>query len=560
MSSATPMAPAQSEVAVSSTEPAAPVIVPDINPTTSLPLDITVQGVASAPVNAPSQFYSHNLVLGDLTFTSADLPGKVLAYYPIHPRLHTLANQTICNIVNYWTGSLVFQIKANCNALVAGMFGVAVLPSNIDPTTYTPQDFSIYNYALDDFREQGFIEIPAFDMRTQLSHVMTQDMPKAFVNEVNSAKDLYDMNSFGGWFVVYINNPLNVNPTVVQQYSMTVRVRLGMDMQFLGLRPPPSISHISAPAIPSALSDLSNQKTIFGATVSYLTFHPSTTKVVDWRSLWRTVDTEGNLNVRAKNVGVARWDNDDFDQCITGRSFRINPSGLFLTAYENNNVCFHNIPLISSVFCFDAPFLKFDNPDPSKVRSNDWSLKLITDINQIGIDLAEAGFRYPDDADFRPRVKPIFSPANQLGDVLPDWIQGADPNWYEGSKNSLINMNESLVTFDNTPHLQLPLHVQTEAWQTMARLHQLPVSYAGRWIMFEVFDSSLNLPITFLKLSPKGYFTAPPTKDFLRIAVKDLVLKFYQYCSETSPFPVSPVQQANLILSETRTLLKSFKS
>lgn len=442
--------------------------------------------------NIDPYFYEQFVSQTTLTWNTTMLPGTVLFKVPIHPTSCHQVVTYLSRIYNAWAGSLQFRLKIAGTGFHAGALGLARIPPNIDPNTLTTLSaITVFEWEMIDPKELMTITREVMDQRQIMFHY--------------GDLDLNNINTFGGWFMIFVYVPLATSSTGLNQINIQVMSRLGSDFTFSQIKPP--------------LSD-----TVSSAANPYNLLFASET---DCEPYFNYPITRIHINPAAplitkKLYGLTKLNAEPQDPNMQWVQTAVNPW------VDTSGVIFSNDTAIKVPIKIPTAF--FRGSTGHLATQYDWTtLTAQTDLQQLYAQPGDGITEYVD----QPAVV-VYN--NESVVTWEGWTRYA--SW---SGDSV--MKTGYIECAQTVNMIRALRNTIPPNQTL-----------NQCIKFIVSEKSTGLPIMYLKLYPEGIFTTNGTASNVFLTWKNYKIRF------DSIIQVTDVLPNNLLMRQNYLMLKAAKS
>lgn len=469
------------------------------------------------------------IAFGSFTWTTGMDPGTLLFQIPVHP---TYVHQFIAHLskmYNAWGGGFDICLKIAGTGFHAGALLMVRLPPNIRPNSLrTVADITAFEYTVMDPKTLEVVTKTLMDQRNIMYHYMPFD-------ENN-------IQSFGGYFAVYVMLPLNTSSTGATQITLQVLARPSQQFVFAQLRPIRDLPNPSV--VPTEIEQALDFKKFHCDPIQNQTLDTMTVHARKDKPLY-TVEHINTIDFDGKPVGGPLFDPIPVNKNLLPSDFPNRVGNIIVTLNGTNDrrlktddkIRFDHfqfdskakpLPMILESFCF----ITFYTPDAEKDR--------VTIECEIGYEQGRQFLKPRRDNDYYiwqydTHVLPTFA-TDQLG-ILDT------KNW--NVQFGLINLNdrptplgppieESLIDFQVFGRST----TQTELMKELLKDGKMSqVLTTGQSAIFELYDAEVELPILPIKLHRKGYLTSISVKEnrVFNLWDKKYEMRFISRVPETTP-------------------------
>lgn len=177
---------------------------------------------------------SHFFPTSQFTWSTTDLPGKLLWSMYIHPSQCNMYLAYLQALYNLWAGGIDINIKVAGTGFHAGAIAIVRIPPNRKASEFTtPASWGAFEYVVIDPKTLEITSFHLIDQRQVLYHYQPFDSSNP--------------NSFGCSVGVYVLQTLNTSSTGANQISLQVFTKAAADFQFAQMVPPYIDSPINPP-------------------------------------------------------------------------------------------------------------------------------------------------------------------------------------------------------------------------------------------------------------------------------------------------------------------------
>ncbi|APG76778.1 hypothetical protein 1 [Beihai picorna-like virus 121] len=498
--------------------------------TDQAPLPIsTIEAPSTTSAEAPAHvgnvnildpyFYEQFIPTATLTWTTAQLPGTLLWHAPIHPsRAHNILAY-LSRMYNVWIGGLDYQVKIAGTGFHAGAIAIVRLPPNIHPTSLkTPAQFGAYRYNILDPKVLQAVSTSIMDQRPLAYHYMDYD-------ESNP-------NTIGGWVAMFVLQSLNTSATGTQQIDVQIFTKAAQDFGMLQIIPPaidfslPTIDTFQA--YNALFYNLELQTCpLFAKGISQLGIAPadivsSRQGLAGLAEGWDLIETTWRRLTNGKSPKMKIETADDgWDKAIiTYDSETTNDMGCVWA----------NVSQIRFATSYKSLFVIGDDNGGAGTYGTGHPGELTADGTR-GVG---------------GTITPTFAVGDYLLDFNPDLIHFYTVDSPSQVEIKILNPGESFIYFatestaeddDGALQTSYVATATTEEISSLILSQTLPDIPNDSALLFTLVDTELNVPISYLKLYKRGYFTTNSVADSTLLDPAKYRLEYVSVVQENSIIP-----------------------
>nr|QJI53561.1 MAG: hypothetical protein 2 [Picornavirales sp.] len=479
------------------------------------PQEVPVHTLAQNRVDPT--LYEQFLYNSTFTWSTSDQPGKLLWSMPVTPLAYNKITARLATIYNAWGGGVDVNVKIAGTGFHAGALVVVRIPPNYSPEDFAGSfDFTAFEYVVFDPKMLEVMSMHIGDQRQINYH---------YVNAESESPESWDI---GGHVAVYVQMALNTASTGTQQIQATVWTRLAQDFTFSQLRMPRQITDQKTDQIPTVLLSALN-----------LTCGTS------FRPRCCSIDARASV-LRILPNSIKLYDNTTFN------AYKLDGTTLWLTPSRTTS---DTRPYYTCMGNFTTP--------KTLTMSLGFYGVLASDLVCIQNLTSEDAQQWLD-------VKITEMTAGARGFTC---VMDAPPGdkWKNGDTVAVTVATNEKARYNNplkctTPApIALPLDESFVCFtrftdDTVTSLQTMEVSdifrceLYGDWLpegkaaLFNVVDTSVQLPIMQVKLYPNGVFATAPSTNQVDFAVKNLRFDFLQFTEITNPLKNPPAIALNALM------------
>lgn len=483
--------------------------------------------------NIDQEIYTHYVAMASLNWTTSMLVGTLVWSIPIHPRFMNSWIVHLSQMYNAWAGDFDFQFKIAGTGFHAGQLNFVRLPPNIKPETVENyQQYTCFEWTGQDPKILAPFSMNVMDQRPVLYH---------YTNEF----DINRPDTFGGFFCIYVNQPLSTSATGSTNINVMMWNRPGANFIFSQLKPPST-----------ALSNT----TPFTEYEKLFTPDFNTPMTTDWLKVVNIVGFAADASILTGRYGCrdingvllkdnyVEWKN----QIISGHS--ANPAAsMHMTSIGTSNIAVATAPNISrgrfisgtrigtGLWCIFAP----SSVNPEFVSTTNW---LGTTFDSFSFGVENVWPKVLNQVFLLTNTSTTWT--NETDDIAPFIPFGGECIlWFQ----STVNSNGRYATTD----VPGPKCMQTlEQSLLLAALPPANIP-SGQVLLFNIVDRLSNLPIFQAKLYQEGYFTINPRSTNLSIPFASVKLVYVSLINRSDPLvPVPSMVTNQMILQAANKQLR----
>lgn len=428
--------------------------------------------------------------------------GKILWYTPLSPQYLDKNLAYYSKLFNAWTGDFVFQFKIAGTGFHAGLISFAKLPPNIHPSKINnPGDFSVLPWVGCDPKMLEVTVLGAQDIRNILFHYN------------NPPEQTPPVDSIGGYIVAYTNLRLNTGVGAAQRISVGVWVKAAPNFSLRYIVPlsvNDNMPSLIQPPVIDYLFDFSSNRSFWNASQpvppATIVFEASAVKTLN-NGVYNTFTLEGVAN--SKHDGGS-WQKPErrMDSGTIVKDSKVyikSPTPQWLCSFKKGVAASFNP---TQVFATEAIKLE-----------TDWTYT----ITDPGVEILETTFTIFCDEPYAHTVPPTDN----------EWsppIEGESLVFFGNAQSDLLSAQhaEQSMVFASK---------QLSSW--------LPPGFAAR---FRIIDTANELPLGYVKLYKKGYFTTRAMSDRMILMFDKIKFEFDAFMLETALIPQKGDDARNFLM------------
>lgn len=504
----------------------------------------------------PSELYTRNIAIGNITWSTTQNTGAILFQSPISPAGGNVYVQYFSQLYNAWAGGMEYSILIAGTGFNGGKLVMVHVPPNYDVADIQGlQDITVFPYKVVDVKEAGECVTLAYDERNVLFHWRTTDPS--------------DISSTGGTFAIFVLAPLVnsngvpglVNIVLFNRPSPNFRVAQLMPIQAAEKIPnnvlsaaafmPQPGSTPRSPYTDSAIESLvvqTYQPTItlgaYGARRGdgSLVGRPYTfwgkQAFCIWNQSYQTLSTqECNISLWGQNASPAADISRPLNIYINHYNLPTSPT--VTNTYIGNNatnpagvVCGYNDVL-------NPQMLEDLTPADFPMVGDTYT----SSIAALGAGSPSSPFVF------------LFNPGYNNCTVIEDPEYPFTFNPLNGE--CVVYWQTAESTVRQSPNLVNSLQCSTNI-ETLTNVNNLLT--AGQALLIQVYDTETGLPIGYLKFYYEGVFTTTPSSTVITAPLNQLKFKPTQVVDATSFIPETTEILSNQVLVESRRRSRGLKN